>query len=45
MQKVGLIPNAEKDKELAVTKRLVRHLLLKGCLPQLSEKTAQLAGL
>lgn len=45
MQKVGLIPNVEKDKELAVTKRLVRHLLLKDCLPQLSEKTAQLAGL
>ncbi|WMI80151.1 NAD(+)/NADH kinase [Anaerotignum sp. MB30-C6] len=45
MQKIGLIPNIEKDKDLAVTKRLVRHLLDKGCIPQLSEKVAQLTGL
>lgn len=45
MRKVGLIPNVEKDKNLAVTKRLVRHLQAKGCLPQLSERTAELAGL
>ncbi|MDD3394094.1 MAG: NAD(+)/NADH kinase [Clostridia bacterium] len=45
MIKVGLIPNIDKDKELAVTKRLVRHLLEKGCIPQLPEKIAELAGL
>lgn len=45
MIKVGLIPNIEKDKDLAVTKRLARHLLDKGCIPQLPEKIAELAGL
>lgn len=45
MIKVGLIPNIDKDKELAVTKRLVRHLLEKGCIPQLPEKIAEQAGL
>ncbi len=45
MIRVGLIPNIEKDKDLAVTKRLARHLLDKGCIPQLPEKIAELAGL
>ena len=45
MQKVGLIANIEKDKGLTITKRLVRYLLEKGCMPQLLEKTAELAGL
>lgn len=45
MIRVGLIPNIEKDKDLAVTKRLTRHLLDKGCIPQLPEKIAVLAGL
>ncbi|MCQ4935891.1 NAD(+)/NADH kinase [Anaerotignum propionicum] len=45
MIKVGLIPNIEKDRDLAVTKRLARHLLDKGCIPQLPEKIAELAGL
>lgn len=45
MQKIGLIPNIDKDKDLAITKRLVRHLLSKGCIPQLSEKVAEMAGL
>ena len=45
MKKVGLIPNIDKDKDLAVTKRLTRYLLEKGCIPQLSEKVAGLAGL
>lgn len=45
MIKVGLIPNIEKDKDLAVTKRLARHLLDKGCIPQLPEKIAEIAGL
>lgn len=45
MIKVGLIPNIEKDRDLAVTKRLARHLLDKGCIPQLPEKIAEIAGL
>ncbi len=45
MQKIGIIPNVDKDKELAVTKRLVRYLLEKGCTPQLTQKVAGLAGL
>lgn len=45
MKKIGIIPNIEKDKGLAVTRRLVDYLLEKGCQPQLSEKVAQLAGL
>ncbi len=45
MKKIGLIPNIDKDKDLAVTKRLVRYLLDKGCIPQLPEKIAELAGL
>ncbi|WP_312043509.1 NAD(+)/NADH kinase [Anaerotignum sp.] len=45
MIKVGLIPNIEKDKDLAVTKRLTGHLLDKGCIPQLPEKIAELADL
>ncbi|WP_304507220.1 NAD(+)/NADH kinase [Anaerotignum sp.] len=45
MKKIGIVPNIDKDKDLAVTKRLVRHILEKGCIPQLSEKIAELAGL
>lgn len=45
MKKVGLIPNMEKDKEMAVTKRLVKHLLSRGCEPQLMENAAEAAGL
>ncbi len=45
MEKVGLIPNIDKDRDLSVTKRLTRYLLEKGCIPQLSEKVAELAGL
>ncbi|WP_313525992.1 NAD(+)/NADH kinase [Anaerotignum sp.] len=45
MNKIGLIPNIDKDKDLAVTKRLVRHLLDKNCIPQLPEKIAEMAGL
>lgn len=45
MKKIGIIPNVEKDKGLAVTKRLVDYLLEKGCEPQLSERVANLAGL
>ncbi|MDD4844777.1 MAG: NAD(+)/NADH kinase [Anaerotignum sp.] len=45
MKKIGLIPNIDKDKDLAVTKRLVRYLLDKGCIPQLPEKIAEQAGL
>ena len=45
MKKIGLIPNVDKDKDLAVTMRLVRYLLNKGCIPQLTEKIAELSGL
>lgn len=45
MQKIGLIPNLEKDRDLEVTKRLIRHLLLKDCQPQLAQKVAQAYGL
>ncbi|KXL53058.1 NAD kinase [Anaerotignum neopropionicum] len=45
MKKIGLIPNVDKDKDLAVTMRLVRYLLNKGCIPQLTEKIAELLGL
>ncbi len=45
MIKVGILPNIEKDKDLAVTKRLLRHLLDRGCMPQLSENVAKIADL
>lgn len=45
MQKVGLIPNMEKDQDLAVTKRLIRHLISRGCIPQLTQEVAQAADL
>lgn len=35
----------EKDLDFAVTKRLVHHLLHRDCVPQLTEKVAQAAGL
>ncbi|MFV0313538.1 MAG: NAD(+)/NADH kinase [Anaerotignum sp.] len=44
MQKIGLIPNIDKDKDLAVTKRLVNYILEKGCVPQLTEKVAEKTG-
>ena len=36
MKKVAILPNIQKDKGLAVTKRLVRYLEEKGCQPRLS---------
>lgn len=45
MKKVAILPNVDKDTGLETTKRLVKHLLEKGCEPQLSEKVAELAGL
>lgn len=45
MKKVAILPNVDKDKGLAVTKRLVSYLLEKGCEPQLSRKVAVLAEL
>lgn len=43
MKKVAILPNVEKDKGLAVTKRLVHYLVEKGCQPQLSARVAALA--
>lgn len=45
MKKVAILPNVQKDRELAITKRLVNYLQEKGCEPQLSEKVAELAEL
>lgn len=45
MKKVGIWPNLDKDKDLAVTKRLVHYLLEKGCIPGLTEDVAVKAGL
>lgn len=45
MKKVAILPNVDKDKGLETTKRLVKHLLEKGCEPQLSERVAELADL
>lgn len=45
MKKVGIIPNLEKDKDFAVTNRLLQYLKLKECQPCLSMKAAKLAGL
>lgn len=45
MKKVAILPNIQKDKGLAVTKRLVRYLEEKGCQPRLSEAVADLAEL
>ena len=45
MKKVAILPNIQKDKGLAVTKRLVRYLEEKGCQPRLSEAVAELAEL
>ena len=43
MKKVAILPNVQKDKGLAVTKRLVHYLEEKGCEPQLSREVAELA--
>ena len=40
MKKVAILPNIQKDKGLAVTKRLVRYLEEKGCQPRLSGAAA-----
>lgn len=45
MKKVGLIPNEEKDKDYALTKRLAEYLLEKGCTPMLKPEIAQAIGL
>ena len=45
MKKVGILPNLEKDKDFAVTNRLLQYLKLKECQPCLSMKAAKLAGL
>lgn len=45
MKKVAILPNVQKDKGLAVTKRLVNYLLAKDCEPQLSQEVASLAEL
>lgn len=45
MKKVGILPNLEKDKDFAVTNRLLQYLKLKECQPRLSMKVAKLAGL
>lgn len=44
MNKVGIWPNLERDKDLIVTKRLLHYLVERGCIPGLSEKVAFLAG-
>lgn len=43
MKKVAILPNVQKDKGLETTKRLVRHLVEKGCEPQLSKEVAERA--
>lgn len=43
MKKVAILPNVQKDKGLETTKRLVRHLVEKGCEPQLSQEVAERA--
>lgn len=43
MKKVAILPNVEKDMGLETTKRLVNHLVERGCEPQLSKKVAELA--
>ena len=45
MKKVAILPNVQKDKGLAVTKRLVHYLEEKGCEPQLSREVAELADM
>lgn len=45
MKKIGIIPNLEKDKDLVITKRIIQHLLHRGCMPQLTEKVAKIADL
>ncbi|HIY03974.1 MAG TPA: NAD(+)/NADH kinase [Candidatus Anaerotignum merdipullorum] len=44
MKKIGILPNVEKDKDLAVTKRLIQYIRERGCTPQLIEKVAEKAG-
>ena len=36
MKKVGILPNLEKDKDFAVTNRLLQYLKLKECQKELS---------
>ncbi|MBQ9091029.1 MAG: NAD(+)/NADH kinase [Anaerotignum sp.] len=43
LKKVAILPNVEKDMGLETTKRLVNHLVERGCEPQLSKKVAELA--
>ncbi len=45
MRKVGLIPNREKDKDYALTKRLAKYLLANGCFPMLKPEIANSIGL
>ena len=45
MKKVAILPNVEKDKGLEITGRLVHHLEKRGCVPQLSKRVAELAGM
>ena len=45
MKKVAILPNVEKDKGLEITGRLVHHLEKRGCVPQLSQRVAELAGM
>ena len=45
MKKVAILPNVEKDKGLEITGRLVHHLEKRGCIPQLSQRVAELAGM
>ena len=40
MQKIGVIPNLEKDKGLEFTKKLLQDIEALGCTPIVSEKTA-----
>jgi len=44
MPKVGLIPNMEKDKDFAVTKRLVAYLKERGCQAFITQKVGEVCG-
>ena len=41
MKKIGIIPNQDKDKGLAVTKRMIQYLQQKDCIPRLTKPIAE----
>ena len=44
MTKIGILPNIDKDKDFAVTKRLIAYALSKDCMPMVTPIVGRLSG-